>query len=135
MKAEVDRLLAERAGNVDLTAEWVLTRLREEADCTGEGSSHSARVRALELLGKRLIEHAAPFAGDQRHHITESASVLEESESRPGEGDPGVLIAGPVGLVLERVRTRGPTLSRLAKRGLEHRELPSRELGFGIPHA
>ncbi len=54
VKAEVDRLLAERAGKVDLTAEWVLNRLRAEAEFTGEGSSHSARVRALELLGKRF---------------------------------------------------------------------------------
>lgn len=51
----------------EITAEYVLTRLKMESELTGEGSSHSARVRAIELLGKhiamfsdRLIHTAAP---------------------------------------------------------------------------
>ena len=37
-----------------ITAEWVLERLRHEATLTGEESTHSARVSALGLLGKHL---------------------------------------------------------------------------------
>jgi hypothetical protein len=42
------------AANVEVTAEWILHRLWEEATSYGQGSTHAARVRALELLGKRL---------------------------------------------------------------------------------
>jgi hypothetical protein len=37
-----------------LTADWVLNKLLEEAQFTGNGSSQSARIRATELLGKHL---------------------------------------------------------------------------------
>lgn len=45
---------AERAAKSDLTAAWVLRRLAEEADLKGDGATHAARVRALELLAKHL---------------------------------------------------------------------------------
>ena len=38
----------------EITAEWTLRRLVEEANYHGEGSTHGARVRALELVGKHL---------------------------------------------------------------------------------
>ena len=44
----------ERSAELELDAEWVLDRLRTEAERTGEGSSHAARVRALELIGKHI---------------------------------------------------------------------------------
>lgn len=44
--------IAARAENTAVTAEWVVARLQAEALDCGEGASHSARVRALELLGK-----------------------------------------------------------------------------------
>ncbi len=54
IKTAIQVLQAERANRVELTAEWVLTRLMNEARREGEGSSPAARVKALELLGKRL---------------------------------------------------------------------------------
>lgn len=41
------------ANKANITVEWILTRLRKEATRQGNGASHSARVKALELLGKR----------------------------------------------------------------------------------
>lgn len=38
----------------NLTQEWVVNGLKEEAEYKGENSSHSARVRARELLGKHI---------------------------------------------------------------------------------
>lgn len=49
MIAEGRKLLAEKT---ETEAEWVRRRLREEAMDKSEFSTHSARVRALELLGK-----------------------------------------------------------------------------------
>jgi phage terminase small subunit len=45
---------AERAAQCKLSATWVIRRLRKEATATGPNASPSARVRALELLGKHL---------------------------------------------------------------------------------
>src|SRR5690606_37579871 len=54
VKKRIQELLAERAKRTELTADWVVARLRAEAEGSGKGSSPSARVRALELLGKHL---------------------------------------------------------------------------------
>jgi phage terminase small subunit len=40
------------AAKTETDAEWVRRRLKEEADSFGEDASHSARVRALEILAK-----------------------------------------------------------------------------------
>lgn len=45
---------AARTQRTQVTQDWVVRRLREEAESAGEGSSHSARVRALELLGRHV---------------------------------------------------------------------------------
>jgi len=54
VKAAVDAANARALERQELTADWVIGRLKHEATLTGEGSSHSARVRAIELLGKKL---------------------------------------------------------------------------------
>jgi Terminase small subunit len=43
-----------RAERTELDAEWVVRKLIEEALNYGPGSTHSGRVRALELLGRHL---------------------------------------------------------------------------------
>lgn len=50
--SEIDRIRAELAQDTAITAEYVIARLRIEAEREGPGSQHSARVRALELLGR-----------------------------------------------------------------------------------
>src|SRR5688572_2493776 len=49
IRAALEKAQAERSERTEITADWVLKRLKEEATHKGEGASHSARVRALEL--------------------------------------------------------------------------------------
>jgi len=50
----IQKALAAGAESVKLDADYVICRLREEAEYQGEGSSPSARVKALELSEKHL---------------------------------------------------------------------------------
>lgn len=52
--AAVAAATAERIEKTKVDAAWVVTQLRAEATDRGDGSSHSGRVRALELLGRHL---------------------------------------------------------------------------------
>lgn len=52
IRAAIDDELKRLAEATMTEAEWVRLRLREEATEFGPDASHSARVRALELLGK-----------------------------------------------------------------------------------
>lgn len=46
--------MSTRAERTEITADWVLRRLREEADKSEGDTTQSARVQALQLLGKHL---------------------------------------------------------------------------------
>lgn len=54
------------AETLELSAEWTIQRMMAEAQDRGPGSTHSARVRALELLGRTFglfptsHEHSGP---------------------------------------------------------------------------
>jgi phage terminase small subunit len=52
VKAAVEEGLKILAEKTETEAEWVRRRLREEATDYSDFASHSARIRALELLGK-----------------------------------------------------------------------------------
>ncbi len=52
VRAAVDDALAAIAKKTETEAEWVRRRLKEEADDFSKLSSHSGRIRALELVGK-----------------------------------------------------------------------------------
>ncbi|MEZ5643563.1 MAG: terminase small subunit [Burkholderiaceae bacterium] len=52
IRAAIDDHLRRLAEETMTEAQWVRLRLREEATEFGPDASHSARVRALELLGK-----------------------------------------------------------------------------------
>lgn len=43
-----------RSKRTNVTADWVIARLMAEAELTGEGASHAARVTALTQLGRHL---------------------------------------------------------------------------------
>ena len=85
---------AKRAERTQITADWVLERLRDEATRQGEGSSHTARVRALQLLGlhfglfTRRVEVSGP--GDKPIRVVreltddELNAILAASDSRTG---------------------------------------------------
>jgi hypothetical protein len=88
------KTMAERAGRAEITADWVLQRLLDEATRQGEGSSAAARVRALHLLGlhfglfARRVEVSGPNARPIR--VTRGLSdaeleaILAASDSRTG---------------------------------------------------
>lgn len=50
----LNRVATVAVEQAELTAQWVLGRMQLEALYSGEGSSHGARVKALELLGRRF---------------------------------------------------------------------------------
>lgn len=50
----IQRALDERAERTKISADQVLARLWEEANRKGPGSTHAARIRALELVGRNL---------------------------------------------------------------------------------
>jgi phage terminase small subunit len=52
IQAKLKEGQARLAEKTETEAEWVRRRLKEEADDFTEFASHSARIRALELLGK-----------------------------------------------------------------------------------
>lgn len=52
IKDVIELRLRNLAAKTETDAEWVRRRLKEEADDFSEFSSHSARIRAIELVGK-----------------------------------------------------------------------------------
>lgn len=99
----IQKALAERTERVKLDADWVVCRLREEAEFTGEGSSPSARVKALELLGKHLglfplrgnlslsldgqvdVQHASLLEGRRVARRLILEEIRDESAALPGD--------------------------------------------------
>ncbi len=54
VRERVAELQLARAARSDTTHEWVLERLKHEAEFEGQGTSHAARVSALALIAKHL---------------------------------------------------------------------------------
>ncbi|MCF4151765.1 terminase small subunit [Dethiosulfovibrio sp. F2B] len=54
IQAAIQEAMTERRERVEVTQDYVLTRLKAEAELKGKGASHVGRIRALELLGKHL---------------------------------------------------------------------------------
>jgi len=52
--AAVAEAQAERADTTHLSAEWVLERLKREAEGEGPDTNSAARTKALDLLGRHL---------------------------------------------------------------------------------
>lgn len=54
VQAEIQRAMDDRAERAEVDADYVIERLKHEAEHSGKASSHSARVSALGLLGRHL---------------------------------------------------------------------------------
>ena len=54
IKEAIAKCEREAATRVEVSVDWVLTRLRDEALNTGEDATAMSRLRALELLGKHI---------------------------------------------------------------------------------
>lgn len=52
IKEVLDKALSDMAEKTETEAEWIRRRLKEEATDFSEFASHSARIRAIELIGK-----------------------------------------------------------------------------------
>jgi hypothetical protein len=81
--------MQERSERTQISADYVIQRLKEEAEYEGEGSCPVARVKALELLGK----HVGMF--QDRQQTVEHAEVVyvevsppQPAAMLPGEGGP-----------------------------------------------
>ena len=71
----IRRGLEEKRKQVSVSAEYVIEQLMREATFEGEGSSHSVRVRALEILGK----HVGLFPANGRLEV--ALSPLEDVDT------------------------------------------------------
>lgn len=54
IQAAIQAAMEERAARIEVTADQVLAKLWLEAQRQGKGSSHAARIRALELVGRHV---------------------------------------------------------------------------------
>lgn len=88
VQAAVSVARKEQSDKAKIDAGYVLDRLRREAEFTGEGASHSARVQALTQLGK----HLGMFV--ERHEVKTSTRLVVEEEVVGGD-DPADGPAAP----------------------------------------
>jgi len=72
VKASVKLGRQAQAQRTEVTADWVIDRLRVEAEREGVNASHSARVQALHLLGKHqgLFKDDPPPAAGVNVNVT-----------------------------------------------------------------
>lgn len=76
-----------RAQRVQIDQDWVLRRLKEEAEYRDQGATHAARVRALELCGKHLgmfrekVEVSGPEGGAIQHEHRASLTAGDLAEA------------------------------------------------------
>lgn len=91
IRTEIDKRLAAIAKATETDAQWVRRRLKEEAEDFSEFASHSARVRAIELVAKLN----GLFAEDNKQKGGELAALLARLDGNvwvPIEGAPGLAI-------------------------------------------
>lgn len=80
-----------RAAKAEVTAEFVLRRLLEESEYSGEDGSASARIKATELLGKHLglFEDRLRVSQDGPVEIIVKRATKKEAGNGQGEGEEG----------------------------------------------
>ena len=91
----IEKAKAQRMERVQLTQDEVIDGLRREAKREGPGSSHSARVAAIELLGKHLAMFTDVEVKQKREPVT--LTIIEHvisSREEIGQGR-GENIIGP----------------------------------------
>ena len=85
VRAAVDAALKVVAEKTETEAEWIRRRLKEEATDFTESASQSARVRALELLGKIN----GIFEVDNRQKGEAAVAMIQVAFKKPGDADGG----------------------------------------------
>lgn len=90
VSAAVQAAQAKRSQRTEVTQDYVIKRLKREANRTAKGSSHSARVQALHLLGKHIkmfadqIELTGKDGGPVRYADTTDADLDAEIKRLQG---------------------------------------------------
>ena len=77
IREAIDESMAARAEQLEMTPEWVMLRLKEEATREDKAASHTARVKALHLVG----QHMGMFA--QNLNITEEQTLIKITKKGP----------------------------------------------------
>ena len=85
-KPEIQKALSDavqvRSERTEITQDYVLKRLIMEAERDDEGSTHSARISALSLLGKHLAMFTERVESDNTHKIiVEYTDGVQDSAS------------------------------------------------------
>ena len=83
VRAAVDAALKVVAEKTETEAEWIRRRLKEEATDFSEFASHSARIRALELLGKIN----GVFEVDNRQKGEAAVAMIQVAFKKPGDAN------------------------------------------------
>lgn len=78
-----------RKERTELTQDWVVERLRAEADDHSEDATHSARIRALELLGKHLGMFVDRVEVKQTARLVIEEEIVERDDPPQGASPPG----------------------------------------------
>ena len=69
----IEAAQSKRAKRIEITQDYVLERLKIEAERDEEGASHAARVSALQLLGK----HQGMFIDKQQVDLAATINVFD----------------------------------------------------------
>ncbi len=96
IKAAIASAQADRSKRTEVTADWVVDRLRTEALREDEASSHGARVQALKTLAQHLgmlvqkVEHSGNvgrYTDMSDAEVEQRIRELEQRDARPPRGE------------------------------------------------
>jgi phage terminase small subunit len=80
VQAAIRKAFRARSERTEITQDYVLRRLKAEAEWRGKGSSHAARIRGIELLGR----HVGLFADRPQHdHRGKVEHEMRQQKERP----------------------------------------------------
>lgn len=127
VRMAIDEAVNSSAMGATVNAAWVIDRMRLEALYSGRDSSHAARVKALELLGRMFnlfpsrYEHSGPGGGPIKLNLTKLddaeidkidellSKAIESPETPPPDAGGGSSGEGPPALPgIREVGLAGP---------------------------
>lgn len=95
IRQAIEAAQAARSERTQVTADWVITQLKAEAEYHGEDASHSARVSALGLLGKHLRLFVDRMEIDGGIVLEIREEVVNADYSKDGTAAPGASGVSP----------------------------------------
>lgn len=83
ISARIAEAQSQRSKRTGIDQDWVLERLKAEAELSGEGSSHSARVTAIKAIGQHLGMFVERVELKREDTLRIVEVVIDASGSRP----------------------------------------------------